>query len=565
MKNLILFFAVLISYHQGWGQDSITRSNYTPTYEEAIRFYKMLDEKYESAELLTMGKTDVGEPLHVLLIDETQQFNPRNKSQVTILINNGIHPGEPCGINASMLLAEKLLQSGELDPGIVLAIIPIYNVGGALNRSCCSRANQNGPLEYGFRGNAQNYDLNRDFIKMDSDNAFAFAKIFQYLNPDVFVDTHASNGADYQYTMTLLPTQPDKLGGQLGALLRDKFNPYLFDQMEQTQYGLVPYVNVFGKGLEHGIPGFYDSPRYASGYTTLFHTIGFTTEAHMWKPFDDRVASTKILIENIIQFSTDNRKEILSARANDLADHSSFQYLNWKRTNDTTELLDFRGYELMYPVSEVTGAQQLKYDRTKPDTFQLAYFNHFVPIDSVRVPEFYYLPQAWYKTLRRLSANDVMYKKVGADTTLLVEVYYIEDYTTKKAPYEGHYLHSNTAITVDTQQIVLRKGDWIIPTNQSNRRFIIEVLEPTAVDSYFNWNMFDAMLQQKEWFSDYIFDDMAYKMLEYDSALNAQFQAERKLHPEWEEDSYAALYWIYKRSPYYEQSHNRYPVFRSLH
>ena len=90
--------------------------------------------------------------------------------------------------------------------------IPQYNVGGASRRNCCTRANQDGPEGYGFRGNAANLDLNRDFIKMDSRNAEAFVALFRAMDPDVFVDTHTSNGADYPYTMTLITTQEDKAG-----------------------------------------------------------------------------------------------------------------------------------------------------------------------------------------------------------------------------------------------------------------------------------------------------------------------------------------------------------------
>ena len=109
----------------------------------------------------------------------------------------------------------------------VLAIIPFYNIGGVHQRGAFSRVNQKGPQEYGFRGNAKNYDLNRDFIKTDSQNMRAFATIFQYWQPDVFVDNHVTNGADYQHVLTYLATQPDKLGGSLGQYLRQSMIPAL--------------------------------------------------------------------------------------------------------------------------------------------------------------------------------------------------------------------------------------------------------------------------------------------------------------------------------------------------
>jgi hypothetical protein len=135
-----------------------------------------------------------------------------------ILINNGIHPGEPDGIDASMLLARDIVtRKIDLPAHVVLAIIPVYNIGGALNRSAFYRVDQNGPEAFGSRGNSQNLDLNRDFIKNDSRESLSFVRLFRDIDPDVFIDNHVSNGADYQHVMTLLTTQYDKLGGVMGT------------------------------------------------------------------------------------------------------------------------------------------------------------------------------------------------------------------------------------------------------------------------------------------------------------------------------------------------------------
>ena len=131
-----------------------------------------------------------------------------------------------------MMLSRDIIgKKITLPDNVVLAIIPVYNIGGALNRNSFSRANQNGPESYGFRGNAQNLDLNRDFIKCDSKNARSFTEIFHYLNPDIFIDNHVSDGADYQHVMTLITTQHNKLGNELGEWLKKTFEPKLFTGM----------------------------------------------------------------------------------------------------------------------------------------------------------------------------------------------------------------------------------------------------------------------------------------------------------------------------------------------
>ncbi len=185
--------------------------NETVTWNEAIEMYQWMDNQYEEALLMEIGTTDAGRPLHLFVISVDKEFSPskiRESGKSILFINNGIHPGEPCGVDASLKLARDLL-SGADDyarylENTVVVIVPIFNVGGALNRRPYNRANQNGPVEQGFRGNARNLDLNRDFVKLDSKNTQSLVPVLREWDPHIFVDTHTSNGSDYPYTITLI-------------------------------------------------------------------------------------------------------------------------------------------------------------------------------------------------------------------------------------------------------------------------------------------------------------------------------------------------------------------------
>ena len=146
---------------------------------------------------------------------------------------------------------------------MVVCIIPIYNVDGALNRGSFSRANQNGPEEYGFRGNARNLDLNRDFIKCDAENTKSFIKIFREWQPEVFVDTHISDGADYQYTMTVIPTQQSKLHPALTGYVNKDLLPVLHAEMKNKNFEFCPYVETMKQIPDDGISAFLETPRFA--------------------------------------------------------------------------------------------------------------------------------------------------------------------------------------------------------------------------------------------------------------------------------------------------------------
>ena len=542
----------------------------TGTYEQGLQYYQQLAEQFTEIQITAKGPTDSGKPLHLVLISKDEDFDInsiRAKGKSVLLINNGIHPGEPDGIEASQLLARDLLIKEELAgllDHVVVAIIPYYNIGGVLNRNSTSRTNQNGPVEYGFRGNARNFDLNRDFIKNDTRNAESFASIFHALDPDVLIDTHVSNGADYQYTLTMVIAQKDKLGEVMGTYLNEEMMPELFDYMAATPYEMTPYVNVWGNTPDKGWNQFFDAPRYSSGYAALFQTIAFQSETHMLKPFDERVWATYNYLIGVTSFLNEHAGEVISIRKEAreaVAKQHSFP-LTWQLNKEEfTELL-FKGYEAYHPISAVSGQERLKYDQSKPYTKTVKYYNNYQPDIVVNRPDYYIVPQGWHRVIDRLRLNGVEMEPVESDQSLNAEVYYIEDYSSRKSPWEGHYFHDRVTIRKEIEKVKVRKGDFMIPVKQVNNRYIIETLEPEATDSFFRWNFFDSILQMKEGYSAYVFEDEATEILQSDPELKQMFEEKKKSDAEFAANARAQLQYIFKNSPHYEEAHLRYPVYR---
>ena len=541
----------------------------TPTYQEGMDWWQQLDQAYDKIQLLEMGPTDSGYPLHLLIYsNEPLSLDQLKESNKTIvLINNAIHPGEPDGVDASMMLMRDMLASKKWQKelaDVVVAVIPFYNVGGALNRNSTTRANQQGPESYGFRGNAQNLDLNRDFIKNDSRNARSFTEIFHALDPDLYVEPHVSNGADYQYTLTLLSTQHNKLGGPLGDYLQHELEPALFKGMEAAGWPLTPYVNVFGVVPDSGFVQFMDSPRYSSGYAALHNTIGFITETHMLKPYKQRVEATYDFLKEILEVAAQEGQKIQALKeeqAREVKAKKEF-VLKWEVDKSQPSTIPFKGYEASLAPSKVSGQERLFYDRSKPFEKEIKFFNQYKPSLLVEAPAYYAIPRGWWKVTELLKANKVQMEELEKDTVLEAEVYFIRDYKTFDKPYEGHYLHHDVEVDKKRQQIALRKGDYLIPVNQQSNRYIVETLEPQGPDSFFAWNFFDAILQQKEHFSAYVFEDIAANLLEENPDLKKKLEAQKKADAAFAADGQAQLEFIYQNSPHYEKAHLRYPVFR---
>jgi hypothetical protein len=545
-------------------------SNETVTYDECIAFYKNLEKKYQNTKLIEAGKTDVGLPLHLFVMTNDGDFDfasIRKKEKALVFVNNGIHAGEPCGVDACLSFSEDILSNKEytdLLKHTVICIVPFYNIDGALNRGCCSRANQNGPKEHGFRGNARNLDLNRDFVKCDAQNTRSLIELIQLVKPHVFIDTHISNGADYSYNMTLIVSQHNKMHPLPGNFLTSTMVPAIYNEMKLKNNEMCPYVNTIKETPDSGLAGFIETPRFATGYTALYNILGFVTEAHMLKPYPIQVKATYDLLITLLSVSNRYAKEIINLKNRadeDIANTQKSFALNWVIDTARFDVFNFKGYEAGHKKSNISGLNRLYYDRNRSFTKPIKYYNYYQAIDYVEKPKGYLIPQAWTEVLDLLRMNHVNMSKIAHDTSILVTGYYIDNYKTTSKPYEGHYLHSNIETRKEPMLIQFHRGDYLILCNQPSNRFIIETLEPKAVDSYFSWNFFDSALQQKEWFSDYVYEESAEIILKENPELQIKLNAYVK-DKNLQNNHYEQLSWIFRNAPQYEKSAHRYPVFR---
>ena len=564
--SLLIILSVMDTFAQQTPYEKGNK-NQTATYNEVISYYKELTKAYPQAQFLTYGNTDFGKPLNLLVLSKNKVFDPvqiRKNGERILLINNGIHPGEPEGIDASMALARDLLKNNKLPDNVVICIIPVYNIDGAFNRGSTSRANQNGPEAYGFRGNSKNYDLNRDFIKTDSKNSAAFQEIFNVWQPEIFVDTHTSNGADYQYTMTLIPTQKDKLNPILSEYLTQTMLPVLYQDMAKKGFELTPYINSIEETPDQGITGFLESPRYSTGYAALHNTIGFMPETHMLKPFDKRVESTYKLLQTYIDLVSRDAKIIgeNKRKADEQVAQQKVFPISWKLDESVHDSIPFKGFAAKYKPSTVSGADRLYYDRNEPYTKNIKYFNKFEPALTIEKPVAYIIPKGWDRVISLLKLNGVKMQQLTDDVQLPVDVYYIGNYKTGSRPYEGHYIHNSVELNTKQQQLGFYAGDYVVYTNQPQNRYIIETLEPQATDSFFNWNFFDSILDQKEHFSAYVFEDTATELLKDHPEIRKQLDEKKAADAVFAKDPAAQLEFVYQHSNYYESTHLRYPIAR---
>ena len=544
--------------------------NQTTTWLECITFYKDLAARYPHVlHFEQIGLSDSGVPIHAGVVSADGVFDReqiKRAGRTVFFNNNGIHPGEPEGIDACMAIVRDLCTQPERLAALgstVLLFIPIYNVDGSLNRANTSRVNQDGPEQFGFRGNSRHLDLNRDFIKCDSLNAQVFNRLLASWDPDVMVDTHTSNGADYPYTMTLIHTQTDKLGNSLGPFLQGTMLPHIFAQMEQAGWPTCPYVNPVKDSPDHGIAEFLEVPRFSTGFAALHHVIGFMPETHMLKPFADRYASMRALLDITMAFTVEHGEQIKQMRAQaKAAGRTQAQWpIHWTMNEEQPSTFPFKGYAAQYTPSILGDYQRLSYDRSQPWERDIKYYNRFDADVTVAAPKAYVVPQAWREVIERLRWNGVEMSRITAEQTVTARYYHITSVGTRATAYEGHMFHDSVELEARTGQFTVQAGDYVISLDQDNARYAVETLEPQAHDSFFRWGFFNSVLEKKEAFSDYVFEDMASELLRDEPALAAKFADWKAANPALLSNQEAVLDFIFAHCQRFaEPEWRRYPV-----
>lgn len=546
--------------------------NQTTTWQDCIAYYQQLAHAFPQVlKFEQIGFSDAGYPLHAGVITADGEFERQNLQQqgrVVFFNNNGIHPGEPEGVDACMALVRdfctqpaKLASLGTT----VFLFIPLYNVDGANNRANTSRVNQDGPEQFGFRGNALHLDLNRDFIKCDSLAAQAFNRFFSAWSPDVMVDTHTSNGADYQYTMTLIPTQSDKLGGELGEFLRSQMLPAIYQQMAERGWPTCPYVNPVKEIPDDGIADFLEVPRFSTGYAALHHTIGFMPETHMLKPYADRYHSMRALVETVLDFTLKHGQQIQALRraARAAIQAGTDQAVQWEIDLQQADSFLFKGYQAGYKASVLGDYQRLYYDRTQPFEKPIPFYNRARVVQQVKVPKAYLIPQAWRLVIERLQANGLQLQRLTSKQSIQVESYRVQSVQARAHAYEAHMFFDQLELTTQVETLEFNVGDYVLDLAQDAARYAIETLEPLGHDSFFRWGFFNSVLEKKEGYSDYVFEDTAAELLSKEPELAQKFAEWKLLNPEKLNQQSAILDFIYHHAVQHrEPEWRRYPIYR---
>jgi len=548
------------------------KSNFLETddYEGTIAYAKLLAKQFKEVYYQTIGTTVTGREVPLLIIDKDGYTKPkkiRKSGRCIILVQSCIHPGEPNGKDAMFLLIRNMLrgrENSDLLDDFSFLFIPVLSPDGLANFSPFNRINQNGPKQMGWRVNAQGLNLNRDFTKLDSPELRGFTALFNQWQPDLFFDTHATDGADYQYVTTYSIEDFGNYDAGLSYWLSRVWEPKIRVAMSELGIPITRYIEFHPWG--DPTASLYDesfSAMFSEAYTTARNCPGILLETHMLKPYKDRVLSTyHMIVETLRIIASDKanfQNTIAQAKKNDL-DLKELPINMQSEMNDTL-WVDFMGYHFDTVYSDITGGWYYAYDTTRPETRRIRSIRSTRPEKTLNVPKEYIIPVQYTEVIDIVKAHGFEMNLLKSEKTLKVSTYRFDNVEFAPRPSEGRCRVAHFDTQEITKEVTFPKGSAVVKTSQNGVRLLMTLLEPEMQGSLFEWGFFNQVLQRVEYFEVYKMEPMAQEMLAADPFLKEQFEAWKASFPKDKQPSqYAILNWFYERSPYCDKNYLVYPL-----
>lgn len=526
--------------------------------------------------LESYGTSPEGRPMTVVIASGDGTFDPASahaKGKPVVLLQAGIHPGEIEGKDAGLMLLRDFAATGKLPhllDNVVLVYIPVFSVDGHENSSPYHRINQNGPESMGFRGQSQYLNLNRDYVKADAPEMRDWLKLWQRWQPDLLMDIHTTDGADYQYDLTWYLEDAHKLDPATSAWQQDFFvNKVMsaFDKRGHLQSIYLEFKD--GRDPRKGIENFGSGQRFSTGYAALQNRPALLVETHMLKSYENRVRSTYDLVELTLEQVAQNATALLAvnrkadadviARA---ADASASVPVTFKM-DPTSTPYEFKGYKFTLTHSDISNSDWIQYDPSHKQSYTIPNWNGLLPDLSITPPAAYVVPAQWTTIIDKLDAHAIAYQRTTQPMKIHATAYQLDNPKWGSEPFEGHLMLRNFQLTDTTRDVELPAGSVIVPLNQRGANVAINLLEPQAPDSLLRWGFLNAIFEPKEYGEPRVLEKLARGMMAKDPALKAEF--DKKLHDDaaFAADPDARLMFFFERSPWYSAQHvGEYPVLK---
>ena len=588
MKKISIFLTFYICSVAAFGQTNEAFLTYceqtgfkkTPRYAETIEFCQRLAAASPLAHYTTFGKSPQGRDLPLLIVGKDNCFTPeatRKTDKVVMLFQACIHAGEPDGKDAGLMFLRDMLihrKHQEILDHLVILFIPIMNVDGHEQFSAMNRINQNGPDETGSRFTAQNVNLNRDFLKAAAPEMQHWLDLYHSWLPELFLDIHVTNGADFQYVSTYGLETNQNMESHIRKWAQEVFEKQYVEQMSATSYPVFPYFEPLNwNNLDAGVMRPPYPPQYSNGYAAAMNRVGVLIENHIYKPYDQRVKATYEILRvcgHILNQEFAGLKKSIALSDATVAS-TAFRVnpleLNHQISRTEGETINFGAWAQKTGKSDLSGADWTVYDYEKPITIPLGMYAHPEALQSVRLPDAYIIKPECTHAIAMLDRHHIAYTRMEEGATMLVETYRFTKAQFSQRQYEGH-ITVTPEYTTQTERVFFPAGSVLVSMNQIRARLVAHLLEPSAPSSLVYWGYFNTYCQPTSEF----YVNLGYmevkgrEMLAQDPALRKTFEDKKASDPAFAGNSQAILqFFMTELRKNVEPDTNLYPVGRMIY
>ncbi len=552
-----------------------SRFQATGSYEETLAFLRQLQTHFPSMYLGFYGTSGQGRPLPFVVVSAEKAFTGRKAQRLPkpiVLIQNGIHAGEIDGKDASLLLLRDLAlgRHREILDKITLVVLPIYNVDGHERVSPYNRPNQDGPRQgMGFRATANGLDLNRDYLKLSSEEARSLIALVNAWRPHLHVDDHVTDGVDMDWVLTWTWAEAPQAPAPIDAWLRAHM-PAVLNATAKAGHKNGPYVDLVDRNdPAKGFNSWVGQPRYSTGYFPLRNRPSVLVEMHSYKPYEQRVKANQAflvaLLEEVARDPASLTKAVADAEAATVAlgrpDAPASEVAVDVESSEQADRIRFPVYAGETKTSVVSGQPLLLFRRGEVREIEVPWIHRPRIVKSLPRPRGYLVLPGWPQIEARLRGHALKVERLMQPAEIEVESMRVAQPKYAPATYQGL-----TRVTPQVTRAVERRkipaGALWVPADQPDFEVAVQLLEPEAPDSLLGWGLLSTVFEGKEYVDARVLEGLATEMLK-DPKTAADWQAALK-DEKLAGDPQARYQWWFRRTPYWDDTIGLLPYYRVM-
>jgi hypothetical protein len=514
----------------------------TSNYDEVVTFMKAVDDASPIVFYTTYGTTTEGRAMPLAIVGTgLKDGSPtavKASGKLRVHIQANVHAGEVEGKESSLILLREFALGQHKDwlQSMVFLITPDYNADGNEKFSPTNRGTQNGPINgMGTRANAQDLNINRDYMKLDTPEAKAFVKLWNDYDPHIGFDLHTSDGSYHGYYLTYSPPLNPDTDPAILKLMTDEWFPFVTKEIKakhgwDTFYygnastpgrrGAGGFAGGAGRGRGRGdatdtAPGappqrqacrnvpppegvtrewgtFEPVPRFHNNYVGLRNRFGLLSEAYAYATFEDRIKATNYFLEAALDFANQNAARLKKTIAD--ADRAKLDtaVLATSAKFRRGGMVDILMGEVE-PVKNPVSGRDMCNRKDVVTHERMVDMMWFEPATTETAPASYYIPADATKAIALLKAHGVQMRAVTQPVKGL-ERFTIAANTAAQN-FEGHAMRKIEGSWQAAPDAEAPRGAWEVSTNQPLGRLAFYLIEPASDDGLVAWNDLDDQVK----------------------------------------------------------------------